>query len=161
MFECVPNNEAQTNQRKLIGMTLRWHSVTREHLIRTGGNSDSYDPKWERFLPFQRFNLGRSSISFVIDSKKTYEIIEPGDRYQKTWVSQPSSGLDERQCTLQVCTRGDGLQPNIAFELQVNVYILVKKQHIILTLMSTGQAVLGAMLCDLGQLHTNRFGERY
>lgn len=46
--------------------------------------------------------------------KKTYEIIEPRDCYQKTWISQPSPGLDKRQCTLKVCTRGDDSQSNIA-----------------------------------------------
>lgn len=60
---------------------MKWPSVTRERLIRTGGNSDSYNPKWKRFLPFQRFNLDQSSMSFVIDSKETYKITEPGDRY--------------------------------------------------------------------------------
>ena len=93
---------------------MKWHGVTRERFIRTGGNSDTYDPKWGRFLPSQMFNLDHSPMFFVIDSKKTYEIIEPRDCYQKAWISQPSSGLDKRQCTLQICTSGDGLHPNIA-----------------------------------------------
>ena len=45
--------------------------------------------------------------------KKTYEIIEPSDCYQKTWISQPSSGLNKIH-TWKVCTRGDDSQPNIA-----------------------------------------------
>jgi len=36
---------------------MKWHSVTRERLIRAGAGSRSYDSKWGRFLPSQRFNL--------------------------------------------------------------------------------------------------------
>ena len=63
---------------------MKWHSITRERFICTGGNSD-----------------------------------EPRDCYQKTWISQPSSGLDKRQCTLKVCTRGDDSQPNIVIIFRV------------------------------------------
>ena len=89
---------------------VKWHSVTRERLVRTGANGDSYDNKWGRFLPSQRFN--QSPMPFVVDCKKTYEIINPDDKYHKTWISQSASGLEKRQCTLQVCTRADGKQPN-------------------------------------------------
>ena len=68
----------------------------------------TFDPKWGRFLSSQRFNLDDWSIPFVIDSKKTYVIIEPGDRYQKTWISQPSSGW------MMNFGGRDGSQPNIA-----------------------------------------------
>ena len=92
----------------------RNYSVTKGHLIRTGGNSDSYDPKWGHFLPSQRFNFDHSPMPFLSIQKKMYEIIEPGDRYQKRCISQPSSGFNKRQCTLQVCTREYGSQRNIA-----------------------------------------------
>ena len=44
----------------------------------------------------QRFNLDQSPMPFVVDHKKTYEIIQPGDKYAKTWNRQPRSGLDKR-----------------------------------------------------------------
>ena len=50
----------------------------------------------------------------LLTQKKKYVIIEPGDRYLKTWIGQPSSDLDKRYRTLQILTRGDGLQANIA-----------------------------------------------
>ena len=53
-------------------------------------------------------------MPFVVDQKRTYEIIEQGQKHSKTWIGQPAAGLDKRQCTLQVCTRGDGKQPRIA-----------------------------------------------
>ena len=93
---------------------MKWHSVTRERLVRTGAGDDSFDNKWGRFLPNQRFNVDQTPMPFVVDSKKTYEIITPGDMYHKTWISQSSSGLEKRQCTIQVCTRAEGQQPRIA-----------------------------------------------
>ena len=44
-------------------------------------------------------------MPFDVDSKKTYEIIKPGDKHP---------GLEKRQCTLQVCVRADGKQLRIA-----------------------------------------------
>ena len=64
----------------------RNYSVTKGRLIRTGGNSDSYEPKWRHFLPSQRFNFDHSPMPFLPIQKKMYEIIEPGDRYQKRWI---------------------------------------------------------------------------
>ena len=45
----------------------------------TGRNYDSYDPKWGLFLPSQAFNYDQSPMPFFINSKKAYQIIEPGD----------------------------------------------------------------------------------
>ena len=53
-------------------------------------------------------------MPFIFDSKKKYEIIKPGDKHQKTWISHLASGLENRQCTMQICTRTDGKQPRIA-----------------------------------------------
>ena len=87
---------------------MKWHSITRERLIRTGGGSETYDPKWGPFAPSQRFNVDQTPMPFVVDQKRTYEIIGPGQKHSKTWIGQPAAGLDKRQCTLQVCTRGNG-----------------------------------------------------
>ena len=59
----------------------------------------------------------QSPLPFAIDVKKTYEQILPGDkenRNKKVWVSQPYSGADKRQCSLNVCFRPEGEQPRIA-----------------------------------------------
>ena len=68
-----------------------------------GAGSESYDAEWGCFHPSQRFNVDQSRMPFVVDSRKTYEIIKVGDKHQKTWISQPALGLQKRQCTLQVC----------------------------------------------------------
>ena len=68
-----------------------------------GAGSESYDAEWGCFHPSQRFNVDQSRMPFVVDSRKTYEIIKVEDKHQKTWISQPALGLEKRQCTLQVC----------------------------------------------------------
>ena len=50
---------------------MKWHSITREHLIRTGGGSEIYDPKWGRFTPSQCFNVDQTPMPFVVDQKRT------------------------------------------------------------------------------------------
>ena len=94
----------------------QWHATMRERLIRTG-KRDNYDSKFGRYTTMQRFNVDQSPLPFAIDTKKTYERIEPRNpenRYKKVWIQQPGSGLEKRQCTLQVCFRPNGEQPRIA-----------------------------------------------
>ena len=53
-------------------------------------------------------------LPFVIDQDKTYEV----KGSEVVWVSQPSSGLDKMQATLQLCIRAEGEQnvkPAIVF----------------------------------------------
>ena len=92
---------------------IKWHANTRENLIRQGKN-DSYDDKWGRFTPEQRFNVDQSPLPFVNTTKRTYELVKKGDKYHKVWIAQPGSGLEKRQCTLQICVRAAGEQPRLA-----------------------------------------------
>ena len=92
---------------------MKWHANTRENLIRQGKN-DSYDDKWGRFTPEQRFNVDQSPLPFVNTTKRTYELVKKGDKYHKVWIAQPGSGLEKRQCTLQICVRAAGEQPRLA-----------------------------------------------
>ena len=84
---------------------MKWHSEIREGLVKTGSNLPSYDAKWGRYKPKQRFNVDQVPLPFAIDRKTTYE--EPVSKEQrkdhKVWVAQPGSGLEKRQCSLQVC----------------------------------------------------------
>ena len=94
---------------------MKWHATTRERLVRTAGKSSSYDQKWGHYKPEQRFNVDQTPMPFAIDVKRTYEVIEPENKkHHKTWTRQPTSGLDKRQCTVQVCSRADGKQARIA-----------------------------------------------
>lgn len=91
----------------------KWHATYRERCIRPR-STNNYDKKWGGFLPKQRLNVDQSPLPFVINSKKTYEFVEKGEKYHNTWISQPGSGLDKRQCTLQVMFRPEGNQPRLA-----------------------------------------------
>ena len=94
---------------------MKWHATTRERLVRTAGSSTSYDPKWGYYKPEERFNVDQTPMPFAIDVKRTYEIIDPATKkYHKTWIKTPGSGLEKRQCTVQVCTRAAGKQPPVA-----------------------------------------------
>lgn len=92
----------------------KWHATTREKLVRTPRN-DRYDEKWGRFIPRQRLNVDQSPLPFAVTTKRTYEHMEKGGQQHnhKVWISQPGSGLDKRQCTLQVCFRPTGDQPKL------------------------------------------------
>ena len=83
--------------------------MIRERLIRTGCNG-GYDDKWEIFVPNQRYNVDQSPLSFVVDVQRTYQQTEC-QHTEKIWIAQPGSGLDKRQCTLQIVTRAEGEQP--------------------------------------------------
>ena len=59
-------------------------------------------------------NLDQSPLPFVVNVRKTYDIVEEGHGHDhNTWISQPGSGLDKRQCSLQICIRAEGKQPPI------------------------------------------------
>jgi len=58
---------------------------------------------------------GPNPTAFAVGTKLTYEHIEQDEQQHghEVWISQPGSGLDKRQCTLQVCLRPDGEQPRL------------------------------------------------
>lgn len=62
-------------------------------------NKSSIDPKYGRWTPGNRYNVDQVPLPFVVDQGTTYDTV--GNK--QVWVSQPSSGLDKRQATLQPC----------------------------------------------------------
>ena len=79
----------------------KWHATYRERCIRP--LSDTYDSKWGGFLPKQRLNVDQSPLPFVVNSKKTYEFVEKGEKYHNTWISQPGSGLENANARCRLC----------------------------------------------------------
>ena len=65
---------------------MKWHATTRERLIRCGRN-ESYDEKWGRFTPEQRFNVDQSPLPFALNSKRTYELVKRGDKYHRVDIT--------------------------------------------------------------------------
>ena len=109
--------KAKRMNRKLSKEAVRkdlakWHGMTRERVIRSGRNKN-YDKKLGRFLLHQRLNVDQSPLPFAISTKRTYEMVKKGDRYHRVWITQPGSGLEKRQCTLQICFRSVGKQPKL------------------------------------------------
>ena len=67
-------------------------------------------------------------LPFVADQGITYETV--GNK--QVWVSQPSSGLDKRQATLQLCIRAEGdqnVKPALVFRGKGNVSSLEKEDN--------------------------------
>ena len=65
---------------------------------------------------------------FVVDQGATYDTV--GNK--QVWVSQPSSGLDKRQATLQHCIRAEGdqnVKPALLFRGKGNVSSVEKDNH--------------------------------
>ena len=87
------------------------------------------DQKFGRWLPENRYNIDQVPLPFVVNQDKTYEV--EGSKH--VWVSQPSSGLDKRQATLQLCIRAEGEQnvkPAIVFRGKGNVFQQEKAQYV-------------------------------
>ena len=57
-------------------------------------------------MPKNRYNVDQVPLPFVNEQDKTHDT----SGAKQVWVSQPSSGLDKRQATLQLCIRADGEQ---------------------------------------------------
>ena len=107
----------QRNKKKakeeMVESLKKWHTTLRERCIKSGAG-ENYDEKWGHYLPEERVNVDQSPLPFVLDVKKTYEYVEPGSKHHNTWISQPGSGLDKRQCSLQVMFRPEGKQPALS-----------------------------------------------
>ena len=84
---------------------MNWHGELREGLIKTGSKRPYYHPKWGRYTPERRWNVDQVPMEFAINRKTTYEepVEKESRKDHKVWVAQPGSGLDKRQCSLQVC----------------------------------------------------------
>lgn len=100
----------------------RFHRNLRKSLKTTRRRDEhaELDGKYGRWLPQNRYNIDQVPLPFVIDQDKTYET----KGSEQVWVSQPSSGLDKRQATLQLCIRAEGEQnvkPAIVFRGKGNV----------------------------------------
>ena len=81
------------SKASMVEPLKNWHASFRERCIRP--LKVKYDPKWGGFLPIQRLNVDQSPLSFVVNSKKTYEYVKKGDKIDNSWISQPRPGLDK------------------------------------------------------------------
>ena len=87
------------------------HTALRERLIRIR-KEGNYDEKRDTFPPEFRFNIDQSPCSFVFDSNCTYHQFTDEQHNEKVCISQTGTGLDKRQCSLQICF-SQGKQPSL------------------------------------------------
>lgn len=90
--------------------------------------NSTLDVKYGRWTPKNRYNIDQVPLPFVVDREKTYDVT--GNK--QVWVSQPSSGLNKRQATLQLCIRAEGdqdVKPAIVFRGKGNVSSAEKTQY--------------------------------
>ena len=93
----------------------QWHASTRERFIRTSANNAAFDAKWGSFTPENRLNVDQTPYPFAFNTKRTYLFEESTNQHnKKVWISQPGSGLDKRQCALQICFCPTGPHPKLA-----------------------------------------------
>ena len=103
----------RTNKKKVCAddgrdTILKFHRGLRKSLNtkRRRNKSSEVDPKYGRWAHKNRYNVDQVPLPFVNERGTTYDTLGA----KQVWVSQPSSGLDKRQATLQLCIRADGEQ---------------------------------------------------
>ena len=127
---------------------MNWHCQIREGLIKTGAILPYYDVKWGRYTPDRRFNVDQTPLPFVIDRKTTYQESTPKGKKEKVWISQPSCGLEKRQCTLQICFSPvkDKCRVAIIFRGTGKRISADEKKHITKETMCTGRVARGLIV---------------
>ena len=97
----------KTYQNLSLGMCWKLVRATLRKAVQSKRRSNAVpDRKYEQWMPKQRFNVDQVPLPFVVEQDRTYEL----SGSKQVLVSQPSSGLDERQANLQLCIRAEGRQ---------------------------------------------------
>ena len=107
------NKKQQTSIEKIV-VIQEFHRELRKAVQSKRRRSPSFDKKWGRWLPTNRWNVDQVPLPFINEQETTYA--DKGSR--AVWVAQPSSGLDKRQATLQLMIRAEGEQtvkPTVVF----------------------------------------------
>jgi hypothetical protein len=74
---------------------------------RGGAGSGACVTRWGGYGPCATYNVDQVPLPFACDDGKTVDFVGA----HKVWVKSLGSGLDKRQCTLQLCCRAQGQQP--------------------------------------------------
>eukprot|EP00112_Aurelia_sp_Birch-Aquarium-sp1_P025127 Seg821.9 transcript_id=Seg821.9/GoldUCD/mRNA.D3Y31 product="hypothetical protein" protein_id=Seg821.9/GoldUCD/D3Y31 len=88
----------------------------------------TFDKKWGRWLPTNRWNVDQVPLPFINEQATTYAY--KGSK--AVWVAQPSSGLDKRQATLQlmICAEGEQtVKPTVVFRGAGKVLLAEIEEH--------------------------------
>ena len=69
------------------------------------------------FLPIQRLSVDQS-LPPIVSSQRRCEYVKKGEKNHNTWISQPGSGMDKRQCFIQILYHPEAKQ----LKLGINFY---------------------------------------
>ena len=85
----------------------KWHATFREQSI--CALKAKYNPKW---VVFYQYNVWVLINHFVrlLSSQRRCEFVKKGEKNHNTWISQPGSGMDKWQCSLQILYHPEGKQ---------------------------------------------------
>ena len=69
---------------------ISWNCILLQGGSNTNLQKQQLWKKWGKFKP-----LDQLPLPFAVDTKHTYEDVEPGSRNSSVWMAQPGSGLDK------------------------------------------------------------------
>ena len=117
----------KTNKKKVgnsgkLQVIEDFHRQLRKDLNSAGRRESFFDfhPTWGHWLPSRKYNVDQVLCHFIINQDSTYE--EKGS--SSMWTAQPVSGLDKRQCTLQLCIHTEepqNIPPAVIFRGKGNI----------------------------------------
>ena len=114
-------NKKKQGSQEMLPVIQAFHQQLRRDLNSCRRRTNMVNhKKWGRWVPERRFNVDQVPLPFVVDQGMTYEL----KGSTSVWISQPASGLDRRQCTLQLCiqpTEKQNVPPAIIFRGKGNV----------------------------------------
>lgn len=99
------NNKKEKSVAELAPSVCNFISTVRA--LRVSSLAEAVSPKWGKWGPRVIYNVDQVPLPFASDSPTTLET----KGTKNVWLRQIGSGLDKRQCTLQLCIRPLGRQP--------------------------------------------------
>ena len=102
---CYRNNKKEKSVAELASSVCNFISTIRA--LRVTSLDPSLSRKWGKWGPRVIYNVDQVPLPFASDSPVTLDF----EGTKNVWVRQIGSGLDKRQCTLQLCVRPLGRQP--------------------------------------------------
>ena len=95
------NNKKEKSVAELAQSVCHFINTVRALRVSSVSADDESSSKWGKRKPRLIYNVDQVPLPFASDSPITLEF----EGTKNVWVRQLGSGLDKRQCTLQLCIR--------------------------------------------------------
>lgn len=100
-------NRKKEGSNKILPIIQAFHQQLRRDINSSRGRTNmEKHKKCGKWMPKRRFHVDQVPLPFVVDQEMTSDVTGS----TSVWISQPASGLDRRQCTLQLCIQPTELQ---------------------------------------------------